>query len=78
MKIQYEFGQHEGEIEVAKDWFLSNICSELVFDLGPDAPKDFALWIIEAGHPPQKVCFQSRQSFFNTAIFWLTICKLLI
>jgi len=33
IKIQCEFGQQEVEIEVAKNWWPTNVCSMVVFDL---------------------------------------------
>jgi len=48
------------QIEVVKNWCLTNVCFELVFDLGPNGLRDFTLWIIEGGHVAQKVHYKKR------------------
>ena len=55
IKIICEYKDWQGEVEVGRDWTLSNIREEIAVVLRPDTPIDFTLFIIHEGHPSQMV-----------------------
>jgi len=53
--IACEYGNWEGQLEVGRNWLLSNVRMEIVITLGLDCRTDFNLWIVEGDHALKKV-----------------------
>lgn len=53
--VKCEYEDWRSEVEVGRDWQLTNLREEIIVALGDDCPSEFTLWILNDGHPPQKV-----------------------
>lgn len=53
--VNCEYEDWRFEVEVGRDWQLTNLREEIIIALGDDCPSEFTLWILNDGHPPQKV-----------------------
>lgn len=55
IKILCEFEEWQDEIEVGRNWTISNVREEICVTLGATVPEEFELWIVQDGLPTQKV-----------------------
>lgn len=53
--VSCEYGDWKSEIEVGRDWQLTNLRQEVIIAIGADCPDEFVLWILDGEHAPQKV-----------------------
>ena len=53
--VNCEYKDWRSKVEVGWDWQLTNLCQETIIALGADCPSEFTMWILNDGHPPQKV-----------------------